>query len=322
VSSFACSKSAADDDSAANDGATQHNWSCSDSVDGTSCTCEDLRPGVQSIGLGKVDVCDDHPCCLLTNHETMASTADCTCIESPDCQAEAASRSGASVVPACPPGVQVTPPACAATNENCRPDYLAQNGLVGCCAGTLCKTGSNGIPVCQAASDAELAQAATCMRAAKSDMLNTLTITQGTLVTSVGTLKFDSISSAFLDAGTTGCVTGIDITFSGGSSCTLNLTVGVQSGALVVTHVVGFFSGCSGYTGNGLTDDFVSASNPSGIGLSLSGTSCDGSPSYCFAGELDWHIDTQFDTVTISDQHLVTDGGLCAVTAMGDCPTQ
>lgn len=38
-------------------------------------------------------------------------------------------------------------------------DYLDDNELVGCCAGSICRANARGVPVCQAASETELASA-------------------------------------------------------------------------------------------------------------------------------------------------------------------
>ena len=55
-------------------------------------------------------------CCLHTGDE-------CVCTMSEACEAEAASRPGASIVAACPPGSEAVPLACAVAGQNCTHEY-------------------------------------------------------------------------------------------------------------------------------------------------------------------------------------------------------
>lgn len=106
-----------------------------------------------------VETCTDEPCCLLTQSSASDTDASCECLAADDCAAEAESRRQTSVVSQCPPPAEGAPPACAAEAENCRADYLDDNELVGCCAGSICRANARGVPVCQAASETELASA-------------------------------------------------------------------------------------------------------------------------------------------------------------------
>jgi hypothetical protein len=303
----------------------QGQWVCGESSDGTSCSCDQLRPDSDEVVSHQVDSCLglDLSCCLMTNKATDFILRTCECVQTSNCQAEAQSRTQTTVVATCPPDAK--PPACAAMNENCRFDYLQQNELAGCCEGTLCRADANGVPVCQTASDGELAENDVCTRASKAGTRQDFTVTQPSLVTSVGNFTFDGVEFAFLGVGPGGCLNGIDMTFSGEGGCTLELKADVANGALVPNRAFGLLSNCSGYSSTDIGGGNVVTNDVSGLTLDATGIACDGGlifESYCFNGHFDWHFDGQLGDVTFSDQHLVAEGVVCSAQPMGQCPTQ
>lgn len=167
------------------------------------------------------------------------------CIEgdASSCEAEAASRRDTKVVDRCPPGADA--PACAALAENCRQQYLDDNGLAGCCDGSVCRANAEGVPICQAASAEEVALAAQCDAAARGSTLHGLEVMTPSVRTSLGELRIDQVRFAFNDAGPGGCLNGLDIKIGTDAlGCSFDFIVSVVDGALTVTDFSASIDGC------------------------------------------------------------------------------
>jgi len=119
-------------------------WKCFERAN--DCYCFELRPGSDARSIDpEVLVCRAFNCCL---HAPGDGAPDCTCEDlTTDCQAEASSRPGTTVVPQCPLEVDLS--RCAASGINCRDDFLQERGLLGCCPGLACLANTEGVPVCQ-----------------------------------------------------------------------------------------------------------------------------------------------------------------------------
>jgi hypothetical protein len=232
----------------------------------------------------------------------------------------------ASVVAQCPPPAEVEPGPCAKAGENCRYDYLHQHKLDGCCAGSICSANADHIPVCQAASEEDVALSKQCTKVARSGSIHTTTVTTPSILTNDGEFRLDMLTFAFYGAGPGGCLNALDLTFasSSSSSCNLELQAELRDGRLTPISAVGFFSKCPGYTGPAYSG-FFSETNAANIPfeLTFTGLACDGNlvfESYCVAGSFDWHLQGTVGNVTFEDQHLVANGVLCGQEPKGECP--
>jgi hypothetical protein len=299
-------------------------WNCLGSSSAT-CTCNSYPPDT-TIYVPNNEHCVAYSCCILTETSDPMN-ATCKCNDtSPSCSAEAASQPGAQVVTQCPPGAEdphVT--ACAAQSVNCRWDYLNSKGLDGCCDGNICKPDTNGIPICQAATPTEISMLAQCRRDSRASATGALTIANRQLVTSAGTVTFDTVGSSNLTAGPNGCLNSLDVTLRGASSsCTLELRVEVVGGKLVVTYIFATLSGCQGYSATTTSSSVVLATNPATIDFAANTVACDGGliiESYVLSGTFDFHIkDGPIGGVTFSDQHLVLNGYVQSFTDAASCP--
>ena len=127
-------------------------WSCR--AGKGYCYCDGRVPDDGMVVGGSaspVYACGTFSCCLLS--PGMGGGENCECKNSSiSCEAEAQSRRDTKVVNSCPPPGAKIEGSCAAGGENCRSGYLSQNGLLGCCPGTVCSDVS-GIPVCTACTD-------------------------------------------------------------------------------------------------------------------------------------------------------------------------
>jgi hypothetical protein len=314
---------------------TTPTWECSLSgSDKSACGCTKVMPEPGSVhGFSNaVDSCQAYSCCLLTKQ---SATTRCDCTDGvTSCEAEAATRPGASVVAQCPPASEVpaSTSACARTGENCRFDYLAQSHLHGCCAGSICLANADHTPVCQKASAEDVKLAQTCAKVARARVpLDSSTppvrVTTPSIRTSVGEFHFDKLQFGFIGVGSGGCLNSMDLTFIGSkSSCSLELQADLHNGQLSPSSVLGFFNNCEGYTGSAFFSGTIVESKPAAIPfeLTFTGLACDGEvsfESYCVAGTYDWHLRGTIGGVSFDDQHLILDGVLCSAEPKGDCPS-
>lgn len=310
----ACSKSS---DGA---GSPARDWRCFESSD---CQCRVVRPGTGFNGSDEVDDCLDTSCCLLTQTSSDDSAALCECLGSVgDCNAEAKSRRNTSVVTQCPPPGEGKQAKCAADGENCRPDYLRENELSGCCDGSVCKTNAAGVPVCQSATENELTYANLCKKAQREVTKNeTFELVTKTVKTSGGEITLPEVDHAFLAVGPDGCVTSLDITLGFNSSgCNLGFDVGLRDGALTLYNVHGSIRQCPGATENAgnLADSIMQV----GGQIAFDTLSCpQSSGSYCVAGTFEFQLDGQIGDVLFDNQRIVVTGGVCGGQMIGQCPT-
>lgn len=221
-----------------NGGLAHRNWLCGQSED--ACTCDALRDGWEGGRTDEVDRCESFNCCLFSEVATESTTASCECVNSESCQAEAATRSGTRVVEQCPPGAKQTPVACANSGENCRATYLADRGLEGCCEGTLCRENQDGVPVCTAATEEELAADSACRRGLSQTRPDPLEVLDP-LVTTTGDLTFDTTTDIRFRVGEGGCLQAVSVALvhAEHTSCALSLMAGPArdpQGDLLITH--------------------------------------------------------------------------------------
>jgi hypothetical protein len=308
--------------------ATPRKWGCNQGS-ASSCSCNGFRPqpGAFYAISGTAEPCTGFSCCILTESGDSESSATCECFDTTSsCAEEAATRRNASVVSQCPPVEEDTyTPACAAQGENCRPEYLATQGLHGCCSGTICKTTAGGIPICQTASTQEVALYGSCERAARwSTIGGTLTATPASVSTGVGVLQMDGAATVDPTFGTGGCLGEARITLHGASQCELDLTVSVSAGKLAVTHVFGMFDKCVGFTGPQFTTMLEDDPALIGFGVVFTGLTCSaGSSGFesCAAGTVDIHLLGTVDGIRLDDQHILFDGAFCGfVDSTAACP--
>lgn len=287
-----------------------------------------LEPDKIVGGTGEVQACFDTTCCLLTQTSDTDVKATCECLASEDCSAEAASRRNTQVVAQCPPPGEGAPPtseACAAAGENCRYTYLKENGLSGCCEGSVCKNNSTGIPVCQAATKEERQLLEECNHAAVANGADELELLTPKLATSVGQIELGAPELTLFGVGPGGCLNELHLHLGNDTRCQLNITVETVRGALSVTDIYGELEDCDGYTGEGLDGLIsldISTEKPSAE-LSFSGVACDGRlvfESYCVAGMFDLHLAGKLNELTLDDQHIELEGALCTVSPMDECP--
>jgi hypothetical protein len=304
-----------------NDDPSQFDWSCLELS--ALCSCEAMKPGAVRGGGSPVEVCASDGCCLLTEQETDFAYASCECFEgdATSCEAEAASRRNTTVVDRCPPGADA--PACAALAENCRQEYLDDNGLAGCCDGSICRTSTEGVPVCQAASAEEVALAEQCDDVARGSSLHELEVLTPSVRTSLGELRVDTVRFAYNAAGPGGCFNGLDIKIgTDGVGCSFDFIVSVSDGVLEVTDFTASIDDCEGFAG-GAGDGFLYGDDPIPFDFRFEGLACDGHlifESYCAAGTFDFHLQGTFDGVTFEDQVLSVRGVVCSAEPEGECP--
>jgi hypothetical protein len=297
-------------------------WVCNED---TACSCEALKSDVEVVSARpSVVACATYDCCLLTERETEYSFASCECSNTAtSCEAEAASRRNVSVVERCPPGSALPP--CAAAGENCRPEYLSQNELTGCCAGLLCRANAAGVPTCQPGSPEELAQAAACDRVARSNSLNELEVLTPSIRTSVGELSVGDVRFAFPGAGPGGCLNDLRITI-GGLGCSFEFEVALSGGSLAPANFIASIADCPGFVGEANQNYLspgLSPGDPLPFSFSFEGISCDAHlifESYCVAGSFDFHLGGTLRGVTFEDQHFVVRGVMCNADPSGACP--
>lgn len=285
-------------------------------------------PGSETVSLNQVDECSDLGCCLLRQKNANDAAATCECFSSnASCDAEAQARAGSVVVSQCPPPGESPKDseACIVEGQSCR------FGVEGnCCSGTLCRPNAAGVQVCQAASSEDLALAKQCTRVSNSQQNDQFDLVTPTLRTAVGEISLPSVKYSFEGVGPQGCFNAWSLTLGDSSSCSLDLTVKLQGGKLVVTNVLGEFGGCPGATP--LPDPtshplygLFTGSNPA-IDLTFQGLACEDEnlfiEQYCVAGTFDFHISKATLTNTsVEDQHLILQGVSCSSSPMGDCPT-
>jgi hypothetical protein len=217
---------------------------------------------------------------------------------------------------------------CAAELENCRPDYLEENELSGCCEGTRCKLGPGDVPICQVADAEELALAMECSRFSKTGDSAKLELQTTTLATSAGNITLPSSFLGSVDVGPAGCVNGLAFTIGTGVECSFEFDVSLSAGKLVLKKVRGHLQGCAGYTGDPSDsfNGFLQGVSNTPLGeLSFEGTACEAPlfstfESYCVTGAFDLLIDGQWDFHALEEQHLVFSGSLCSAQPLGDCP--
>jgi hypothetical protein len=298
-------------------------WSCFEGVD--SCDCERLRPGWESASSGRSgNGCAGFGCCLYSEATTESTLATCQCNESEvACETQAAAMRDTTVVAECPPGGAVGPTACAQASESCELSYLGDRSLGGCCPGTLCDLGPDGIRLCRAGTAEEEASARECQRAAYSGA-DTLEVSAGSINTSVGSFDFSVLERGESFVGTGGCVTSVSLRLQAPGPCTMDLAATLVNGRFQVTSVDASLASCGGYSGAALGGS-VLASDPAQIPFTLTweAVSCDwggGFEGFCTAGSMDWHLDGTIGDVTFQDSHVVLRGVLCVSQPSGACP--
>ena len=293
--------------------------------EGSTCSCDAVKPGVEVGSSNPVVSCATYGCCLLTERETELSFASCECFNTDvSCEAEAATRRDVSVVERCPPGSALPP--CAAAGENCRPEYLGQNDLAGRCAGLLCRPNEAGVPTCQPGTAEELALATECDSVARSTTgRNELEVLTPSLRTSVGELDVGEVLFAFAGTGPGGCLNDLQITF-GDFGCSFELAVELSGGALTPSSFLAHIPDCPGFVGETNQDYLspdLSPGDPLPFSFSFEGIACDANlvfESYCVAGNFDFHFGGTLRGVTFEDQHLVVRGVMCGLDPSGACP--
>ena len=297
-------------------------WICSED---SACSCEAVKPGVEiaSSRPGVVS-CAKYGCCLLTEHETDFSFASCECFNTDaSCEAEAATRRDVSVVERCPPGSALPP--CAAAGENCRPEYLRQNDLAGCCEGLLCRPNEAGVPTCQPGSADEVALATECDSVARSTSLNELEVLTPSIRTSVGELEVGEVRFAFPGVGPGGCLNDLQITI-GELGCSFEFALELSGGALTPSNFIASIRDCPGFVGETNQEYLspgLSPDDPLPFSFTFEGISCDAQlifESYCVAGSFDFHLGGTIRGVTFEDQHFVVRGVMCGADPSGACP--
>lgn len=298
-------------------------WQCEESVN--SCECLVLQPDadVVSAGTRSVSSCLGFQCCMLSESPTDYTVATCSChVTGYDCAQQAQTRRDTKVVDACPPGGSSVPQACAATGENCEPDYLFQSDLEGCCAGSICESNTSGIHVCRAASPEEEQRSRECTRAAYSST-TTLVPEQSNIVTSHGTFALPKVERAEPLVGPGGCVTGLVLKLSSGAvNCQLNLTASAVDGQLRVTAVQASLEGCAGYLepmGHTL-QEVETVTTLSAVSIDM--ISCDwgaGVERYCTSGRVDFQLNGTQGNYEFLDTHLALSGVACAGDPKGQC---
>jgi hypothetical protein len=297
----------------------EDDWICNEQRDGSACECDlPRRSGSVLVGgADQVDVCRQFTCCLLSEEGTDFAKETCECLQTQDCQAEAASRPGTSVIPACPPNSDPTL-RCAAPDENCRDDYLGEHDLTGCCAGTVCRENAAGIPVCLFPSPEEAA----CLEFAAGSELAALEVTESTFETSLGSFELDAVVAASLDTGSEGCLKRVQMSFAeeGAEGCALGLTAAIAGNVIVNTSARGSVSGCDGFSGEAtegtLADDAYASA------FTFTGTWCERAgnvPAYCYSGTFEWLVTAPTGPVTFENQRLVAEGFLCSSGNSGTC---
>jgi hypothetical protein len=143
---------------------------------------------------------------------------------------------GATVVPACPPGAENIPRACAEEGVNCSSDYLTSEDLHGCCDGLACKKNASQVWTCATATPEEEALNWQCW-----DPLLPLTVS-GPLESSQGALAYEHAELSLLERNEEGCITGLRLVLTPSeqsSLCRLELVAGPQTdaqGRLVITN--------------------------------------------------------------------------------------
>jgi hypothetical protein len=303
---------------------TEASWRCAENADVTSCSCERIPGDVNVFRPGEVPYCEDYPCCLhAPDRTTQFGTGACECLDSADCAAEAGTRPGATVVPSCPPDVTIPPPRCAREGENCRYQYLLDNDLEGCCAGSVCRWNAEGIPACQPASEEEVTFAARCSKFARGSETEALELVTPTLATSVGTLTLPPIMYGFLEVGPLGCVSSLSVVLSEGSGCRFTVDARAEGGAMVLSGISGDFADCAGYAGgSGAIAGVFSLAAAEGT-MTFSGAACDGAlifESYAVSGRFDFHLGGGTSNgITLPEQHIVFEGSVSGGEPSGEC---
>jgi hypothetical protein len=304
-------------------------WLCGSSFIDHSCRCENLRPGQRGSfedhheRVGACGIAGSGVCCFVT--ESGSAPPRCECIGSQaSCDAEAASRPGARTTESCPPGLPPPPPpVCATEGQNCRPSYLEQNGIEGCCEGTLCAVNTAGVSVCTAASPEDLALDRQCRRGGELEVLDPLMI-EGSAV------QFDNVAFAFVDSGPGGCVSEAQFTLDQGSPsslCSLRFKAGPEGDAngMIVHDVSLFIDNCpESPFGDALSLLEASADSR----LRFLGRSCEVQDGrYCFGGTFELRLLGQFRVLGTTDRQvpltgapLRLNGSTCAVLQNSECP--
>jgi hypothetical protein len=283
-------------------------WMCIESD--TQCDCEPLVPGADS-GSARRDACYVGNCCLLSNPGTRS--ASCTCFDFEGrCEAEARSRQDTRAVERCPPGA--APAACAAAGENCRPEYLEQQGLRGCCEGMLCRPNVEGVPVCEPVSPEEYE----CERVALGSLGYRLQVETPVIRTSVGEMSLDELTSVYAETGPDGCLATITISVGAIENCSLT----ISASTYFTSSFDALMYGCPGFTGDASLGGVTSmGGTPDGVVVDA--VTCERLPStYCLSGTFAFELPDYFEMpygLVFEDEYLVLRGVICGEYLSSTC---
>jgi hypothetical protein len=180
------------------------------------------------------------------------------------------------------------------------------------------------VPVCQAASEEQVALAERCDDVARSSTLHELEVLTPAVRTSLGELRVDQARYAYNSVGPSGCLNGLTMTIgTDDSGCSFDFTVELVDGALAVTDFFALVDGCEGFEG-GAGNSVVLGDAPLPFSFGFDGLACDGHlifESYCSAGTFDFHLQGAVDEVTFEDQVLSLRGVVCSAGPEGECPS-
>jgi hypothetical protein len=212
--------------------------------------------------------------------------------------------------------------ACAAIGENCELGYIRENGLDGCCPGLLCDIGAAGIRVCRVGTAEEEVYARECQRAAYSAD-TTMRVEQGVVATNYGTFDLSEVSRADPYVGPEGCVTGIQVVVTEGSSdCFLLIGIGAVGGELGIAFVEASFGGCEAYTG---PEPAMPARESDPVMIPFAAVidlvSCDwggGFEGFCTSGRMDLSVQGSIADVEFQATQLTLTGA-CVARPEGEC---
>ena len=246
----------------------------------------------------------------------------CECISSQaSCQAEAASRPGASVSESCPPGLTPEPTVCAVEGQNCRPSYLEQNGIEGCCEGLLCRDNAGGVPVCTTGSPEDVELYRQCRSGGPPlEVLDPLPIPGGAV-------QFDNVEFAFSTSGPRGCLSEVELYLnksSISSLCSMTFSAGPAADAkgLLVNDFTLFNDNCPEWTlGQAwLTQDSIEKR------VRFVGLSCEiQDNNFCFMGTFELLLTGELELVSrervpLTGAPLRIRGQVCSGPQSSQCP--
>jgi len=326
---LACFAACSTSESKKIDDGDQRFWRCASPLIEGDCRCEHLRPDqpgsfngpsepVAGCGIAQTGVC-----CFLTEGGPAPPSCECAASQA-SCEAEAASRPGTRLSESCPPGLTPPPVVCAKEGQNCRPSYLEQNGIQGCCDGLLCAVNAGGVPVCTPASPEDLELDRVCREAPG------LTI-QDPLTMEGAAIQFNSLRFSLSQSGPGGCLAMVDWALTREPSndptaCLLSFEAGPEADAngLIVHDVLASLEGCPDWP-FGDTFAFLDSDTVDGR-LRFVGRSCEvDDGQYCVGGTFELTLNGVFDIdsrrVPLTGAPIRLTGRECPFTQAASCPT-